>query len=81
MYSTFFPNALQHGYCTETGSTNGFNLVRQPAKGRAAGTHHLRAILSLPGDGDDQTTGIPTNEALHVNVTNPYTYPKSFATT
>ena len=80
MYSTYLSNALHHGDCTETGPTSGFDLVRQPAKGRATGTQHLRAILSLPGDGDDQTTGIPTDEALHVHVKNPYTYPKSFAT-
>ena len=68
------------GYCTETGPTGGFNLVRQPAKGRATGTQHLRAILSLPGDGDDQTTGISTNETLHINVTNANTYPSSIET-
>ena len=80
VYSTYLPNALQQGYCTETGPTGGFNLVRQPAKGRATGTQHLRAILSLPGDGDDQTTGISTNETLHINVTNAYTYPSSIET-
>ena len=80
VYSTYLPNALHHGYCTETGPTGGFNQVRQPAKGRATGTQHLRAILSLPGDGDDQTTGISTNEALHINVTNVYTYPRSIET-
>ena len=80
VYSTYLPNALQHGYCTETGPTCGLNLVRQPAKGRATGTQHLRAILSLPEDGDDQTTGIPTNEALHANVKNAYTYPRSIET-
>ena len=80
VYSTCLPNALQHGDRTETGHAGRSNLVRQPAKGRATATQHLRAILSLPGDEDDQTTGIPTNEALHINVTNAYTYPRSIET-
>ena len=80
VYSTCLPNALQHGDRTETGPACGSNLVRQPAKGRATATQHLRVILSLPGDGDDQTTGISTNETLHINVTNAYTYPSPIET-
>ena len=80
VYSTCLPNALQHGDRAETGPTCGSNLVRQPAKGRATATQHLRAILSLPGDGDDQTRGISTNETLHINVTNANTYPSFIET-
>ena len=54
--------------------------VQQLAKGRATATQHLRTVLSLPGDGDVQTTGISTNDTLHINVTNAYTYPSSIET-
>ena len=80
VYSTCLPNALQHGDCTETGPTCGSNLVRQPAKGWATATQHLRTVLPFPGDGDEQTTDIPTNATLHLSASNAYAYPSPYAT-
>ena len=67
VYSTCLPNALQHGDRTETGPACGSNLVRQPSKGWATATQHICAILSFPGDGDKQTTGISTNETHYTS--------------
>ena len=80
VYSTCLSNALQHGDRTETGPEGGFSLVRQPSKGWATATQHIRAVLSFPGDGDEQTTGIPTNATLHLSAKNAYAYPSPNAT-
>ena len=79
MYSTYTPHALQHGGRAETGSEGGFSLVRQSSKGWATDTPHIRAVLSLPGGGDEQATDIPTNATLYLSASSAYAYPSSYA--
>ena len=80
VYSTCTPHALQHGGRAETGSEGGLSLVRQSSKGWATDTPHIRAVLSLPGGGDEQATDIPTNATLYLSASNAYAYPSPYAT-
>ena len=80
VYSTCLPNALQHGSRTETGSEVGSSLVRYPSKGWVTATQHIRAVLSFPGDRDEQTTDIPFKVTLHLSAKNAYAYPSSIVT-